>query len=62
MEIYKILAIINVILIAISYITGRFIKNDLSAWLGVTGTINGITNLLLWILIPTNIILFILKF
>lgn len=59
MKVYKILAIINIILISISLFTGRMIGKDLSYYLGKMGTINGITNLLLFILVPIDIILFI---
>ena len=61
MKIYKILAIIVIILSSISFITYRLCKNDLKAYIGMTGTINGISNLLLCLLFPIDLILFILN-
>jgi len=61
MKIYKILAIIVIILSSISFITYRLCKNDFGAYIGIPGTINGISNLLLCLLTPIDIILFILS-
>ena len=60
MKIYQIIAIINVILITLSFFTGRLCKNDFKYWIGKTGTINLICNLLLYLSIPVNVILLIL--
>ena len=61
MKIYKILAIIVIILSTISFITYRLCKNDFGAYIGKTGNINGISNLLLCLLFPIDLILFILN-
>ena len=58
MKIYKILAIINVILITIKYITKNMCKNDIEAVLGKPGYIYGITNLISILTIPLDIIFF----
>ncbi len=61
MKVYKILAIIVIILSSISFITYRLCKNDFGAYIGMPGTINGISNLLLFFIFPTDLILFILN-
>lgn len=65
MKIYKLIAIINIIIIVISLITKRILENDMKAlnydsYFGKLGFINGLSNLLLYILIPLNIIIFII--
>ena len=61
MKIYKILAIIVIILASISFITYRLCKFNLEAYFGKTGDINGISNLLLCLLFPIDLILFIMN-
>ena len=61
MKIYKILAIIVIILSSIPFITYRLCKNDFGAYIGIPGTIYGISNLLLCLFFPTDLILFILN-
>lgn len=61
MKVYKILAIIVIILSSISFITYRLCKDDFVAYIGMPGTINGISNLLLFLIFLTDLILFILN-
>ena len=61
MKIYKILAIINLIFIIISNITKKLIQNDLKLYNSKIGTLNGLSNLFLYVFVPIDIILFILS-
>lgn len=61
MKVYKILAIIVIILASISFTTYRLCKYNLKAYLGKTRDINGISNFLLCLLFPIDLILFIMN-
>jgi len=60
MRIYKIIAIINIVLISISLFTGLLIGKNREWYNGKMGLFNGFVNLLLFITVPTDIILFLL--